>query len=178
MSLRNIRRVSASELATIRAGLPRQDCVEGSGLAPLANSFAEQGSVGGHSQLFLLRICGLDFLQLVLYLPGPGSRIESESQRILRHASAFAMSVCSLLGGAINDGLTKWHGPRLGRCGVAAFGIAVAGIFIAFGSQVDSARLASVVLAGGAGHFICRRVRFGRSRQTLPARRPVRFPAS
>jgi len=27
----------------------------------------------------------------------------------------------------------------------------VAGIFIAFGSQVDSARLASVVLAGGAG---------------------------
>jgi ACS family glucarate transporter-like MFS transporter len=34
---------------------------------------------------------------------------------------------------------------------VAAFAIAVAGIFIAFGSQVQSARLASVVLAGGAG---------------------------
>ena len=34
---------------------------------------------------------------------------------------------------------------------MAAFGLAVAGIFIAFGSQVDSARLASVVLAGGAG---------------------------
>jgi MFS transporter, ACS family, glucarate transporter len=73
-------------------------------------------------------------------------------------ASAFytmlpflAMLVCCLLGGALNDRLTKWRGPRLGRCGVAAFAIAVAGIFIAFGSQVQSARLASVVLAGGAG---------------------------
>jgi sugar phosphate permease len=73
-------------------------------------------------------------------------------------ASAFytmlpflAMLVCCLLGGAINDRLTKWHGPRLGRSGLAAFAIAVAGVFIAFGSQVQSARLASVVLAGGAG---------------------------
>jgi ACS family glucarate transporter-like MFS transporter len=73
-------------------------------------------------------------------------------------ASAFytmlpfvAMLVCCLAGGAINDQLTKWLGPRVGRCGFAAVAIAVAGIFIAFGSQVQSARLASVVLAGGAG---------------------------
>jgi ACS family glucarate transporter-like MFS transporter len=73
-------------------------------------------------------------------------------------ASAFytmlpflAMLVCCLLGGTINDRLTKWRGLRVGRCGVAAFSIAVAGIFIAFGSQVQSARLASIVLAGGAG---------------------------
>jgi ACS family glucarate transporter-like MFS transporter len=73
-------------------------------------------------------------------------------------ASAFytmlpflAMLVCCLLGGAINDRLTKRLGPRVGRCGLAAFAIGVAGIFIACGSQVQSARLASVVLAGGAG---------------------------
>ena len=73
-------------------------------------------------------------------------------------ASAFytmlpflAMLVCCLLGGTINDRLSKWRGLRVGRCGLAAFAIAVAGIFIAFGSQVQSARLASVVLAGGAG---------------------------
>ena len=72
-------------------------------------------------------------------------------------ASAFytmlpflAMLVCCLLGGAINDWLTKWRGLRAGRCGLATFSMAVAGIFIAFGSQVQSARLASVVLAGGA----------------------------
>jgi ACS family glucarate transporter-like MFS transporter len=73
-------------------------------------------------------------------------------------ASAFysmlpflAMLVCCLLGGTINDRLTKWHSARLGRCVLAAFAMGAAGIFIAFGSQVQGARLASVVLAGGAG---------------------------
>ena len=63
----------------------------------------------------------------------------------------LAMLVCCLVGGTVNDRLTKWRGPRLGRCGVAAVGMAVAGIVIAFGSQVQGVRLASVVLAGGAG---------------------------
>jgi len=63
----------------------------------------------------------------------------------------LAMLVCCLLGGAVNDRLTKWRGPRIGRCGVAAVAMGVAGIFIAFGSEVESVRLASVVLAGGAG---------------------------
>jgi len=73
-------------------------------------------------------------------------------------ASAFysmlpflAMLVCCLIGGVANDRLTKWRGPRIGRCGVAVFGMGVAGIFIAFGSQVQGVRLASLVLAGGAG---------------------------
>jgi len=73
-------------------------------------------------------------------------------------ASAFysmlpflAMLVCCIVGGAVNDRLTKRHGPRLGRCGLAALAMAVAAAFLALGSQVQSARLASVVLAGGAG---------------------------
>jgi ACS family glucarate transporter-like MFS transporter len=63
----------------------------------------------------------------------------------------LAMLVSCLLGGVLNDRLTKWKGPRLGRCFLAVFAIALAGVFIALGSQVTSARLASVVLAGGAG---------------------------
>ena len=73
-------------------------------------------------------------------------------------ASAFyamlpflAMAVTCPLGGLISDRLTKWRGPRLGRCGVAVLGIGLAALFIAFGSQVSNARVASVVLAGGAG---------------------------
>ena len=62
-----------------------------------------------------------------------------------------AMLIACLLGGVLNDRLTKWKGPRVGRCLLAAFAIALAGVFLAFGSQVSSARLASVVLAGGAG---------------------------
>ena len=73
-------------------------------------------------------------------------------------ASAFysmlpflAMLVCCLVGGVINDRLTKWRGQRLGRCVLAAVAMAAAAAFIAFGSQVQGVRLASVVLAGGAG---------------------------
>jgi ACS family glucarate transporter-like MFS transporter len=63
----------------------------------------------------------------------------------------FAMLIACLLGGTLNDRLTKWKGPRIGRCVLAAFAIALAGAFLAWGSQVNNARLASVVLAGGAG---------------------------
>ena len=73
-------------------------------------------------------------------------------------ASAFysmlpflAMLVCCLIGGSLNDRLTKWRGPRLGRSILAAFAMGAAAIFIAFGAQVQGVRLASLVLAGGAG---------------------------
>jgi ACS family glucarate transporter-like MFS transporter len=73
-------------------------------------------------------------------------------------ASAFysmlpflAMLACCLLGGVMNDRLTRWRGPRLGRCGLAAFSITLCAVFIAFGAQVHSARIASFVIAGGAG---------------------------
>jgi len=63
----------------------------------------------------------------------------------------LAMAACSPLGGAISDKLTKLYGKRTGRCGIAVFGLLLTSVFLTFGSQVDSARLASVVLAGGAG---------------------------
>lgn len=63
----------------------------------------------------------------------------------------LAMAGGSLLGGWISDRLTKSRGARTGRCGVAVFGIGLSAIFIALSTQVASAQLASVVLAGGAG---------------------------
>jgi MFS transporter, ACS family, glucarate transporter len=73
-------------------------------------------------------------------------------------ASAFyamlpflAMAVCCAVGGIVSDRLTRSYGPRVGRCYLASLAIALAGVFLVFGAEVDSARLASVVLAGGAG---------------------------
>jgi MFS transporter, ACS family, glucarate transporter len=62
-----------------------------------------------------------------------------------------AMAICSPLGGWISDRLTKRYGSRVGRCGVALVGIGTAAIFIVLGMQAHDARLARVVLAGGAG---------------------------
>ena len=63
----------------------------------------------------------------------------------------LAMAIGSPLGGWISDLLTHAYGKRVGRCGVAVAGIALAAVFIATGPLVAGVRLASLVLAGGAG---------------------------
>lgn len=85
--------------------------------------------------IYLAKVRGLDLKASALYSMLP----------------PLGMLVCCLLGGAVNDRLTRSHGPRVGRCAVAVLSILAAGFFIAFGARVESARLASVVLAGGAG---------------------------
>ena len=85
--------------------------------------------------LYLSRVRGLDLKSSALYSMLP----------------FLAMAICSPLGGWVADILTRRYGKRIGRCGVAVFGIALSAVFIALATQVESARLASVVLAGGAG---------------------------
>lgn len=63
----------------------------------------------------------------------------------------IAMAVCCLIGGAVNDRLSKRYGLRTGRCILACVSMAIAGAFLAFGSEAASAQVASVILAGGAG---------------------------
>src|ERR1700731_333054 len=63
----------------------------------------------------------------------------------------LAMAVCCPLGGAIADRVTLWRGKRVGRCGIAFLAMAMTALFLLLGSRVASARLASVVLPGGAG---------------------------
>jgi ACS family glucarate transporter-like MFS transporter len=75
----------------------------------------------------------------------------------LRESSYFAtlpfiaMAICSPAGGVLSDWITRRCGKRWGRCGVAVLGIGLSGVFVASGSAVSSPRLASIVLAGGAG---------------------------
>jgi ACS family glucarate transporter-like MFS transporter len=142
--------VSASELTLINSGLP-QPSRDLKALVPWARvlksketwaitlSYFCYGYVAwiffSWFYLYLSKVRGLDLKASALYTMLP----------------PVAMLVGSLLGGAVNDRLSRRLGPRVGRCGPAVFAMIVAGIFIALGSQVQSARLASVVLAGGAG---------------------------
>jgi ACS family glucarate transporter-like MFS transporter len=63
----------------------------------------------------------------------------------------LAMVACSLLGGVINDRLSRSYGKRAGRCGIAAFALFLTAVLLVAGSQAASAQLASLVLAAGAG---------------------------
>ena len=62
-----------------------------------------------------------------------------------------AMAAGSSLGGLTSDHLTRRYGKRVGRCLVASASTFVAAVFVGLGTHVSDARLASVVLAGGAG---------------------------
>jgi len=63
----------------------------------------------------------------------------------------IAMATCSPLGGWISDRLSRRYGKRTGRAAFASASIALAAAFIAVGTRAADARLATVVLAGGAG---------------------------
>ena len=149
--------VSAEELATIQTGLNMAD-----GAARSSSEFAEAlvpwKRVVRSREVWAVTIsyfcygyvAWIFFSWFYRYLAKVRG-LDLKASAIYSMLPFLAMLVCCLVGGFVNDRLTKWHGPRLGRCGLAAFAMAVAGIFIAFGSQVAGVRLASVVLAGGAG---------------------------
>ena len=63
----------------------------------------------------------------------------------------LAMAVCSPLGGWISDLTTGRVNKRVGRCWIAAASMALCTIFIATSTYARDTRVASLILAGGAG---------------------------
>jgi ACS family glucarate transporter-like MFS transporter len=150
--------VSASELATIESGLTLAATHEKSAAEESPNNLVSWSCVIRSRDVWAITVSYFCYGYVAWIFFSWFYRYLAKVRGLDLKASAFysmlpflAMLVCCLLGGTINDRLTKWRGARLGRCGLAAFAMAVAAIFIAFGARVDSARLASVVLAGGAG---------------------------
>jgi ACS family glucarate transporter-like MFS transporter len=66
----------------------------------------------------------------------------------------LAMALCSPLGGVIADLLVRRFGRWAGRCGIGVIGMGGAAICIALGTQVESAKLASLALALGRRHAV------------------------
>lgn len=148
--------VSAPELARIRAGLTLPSGPATVAMAKDAPSLSRR--ILAHRDLWLITvsyfcygyIAWIFFAWFFTYL----ARVRGLNLK----ASAFyatlpfiGIAIGSPLGGLISDRLTRKFGRRPGRCGIAVVGIALAGVFLAFGSNVASARLASLILAGGAG---------------------------
>jgi len=145
--------VSPSELASIERGLPELQREGNSGssllswLAILSSrtiwtitlAYFCFGYVAwvffSWFYLYLAKVRGLNLKSSALYATLP----------------FLAMAVCSPLGGAIGDWITKRTNSRLGRCGISVLGFLLTAVFITAGSAAQDVRLASVVLAGGAG---------------------------
>jgi len=144
--------ISKRELATIESGLP----------APVKELGAQKalpwGRILGNKNILAVTlsyfaygyVAWIFFTWFFIYL----SKVRGLDLKASAGYSMLpfiAMATCSPLGGWIADILTKRYGKRVGRCGFAMFGIGLAAVFIALATQVESARLASVALAGGVG---------------------------
>lgn len=142
--------VSESELVTIEAGLNAND--------HNAKRLLRWGTVVTSKDVWAVTlsyfcygyVAWIFFSWFYIYL--------AQVRQLNLKASAFyamlpfiAMAICCLIGGAVNDRLSKRFGLRTGRSVLACVSMAAAGVFLAFGSEASSARVASLVLAGGAG---------------------------
>jgi len=141
--------IDSRELSFIKAGLPRRNAETGNipwltilgskDVLALTVSYFCYGYVAyiyfSWFFIYLSRVRGLDLKSSSYYGTLP----------------FLMMATCSPLGGWVSDFLTQRLGKRVGRSGVALVGMGLSGLFVAFGTQVADARLASIVLAGGAG---------------------------
>jgi MFS transporter, ACS family, glucarate transporter len=155
--------VSDSELAVIRSGLTlAKKQLPGEITTAAARNHVSAtvpwGKILKHREVWLITlsyfcygyVAWIFFAWFFIYL----ARVRGmnlKSSAFYATLPFLAMAIGCALGGSIADLLTKRVSRRAGRCGVAALGLALSGVFLASGSLVDSAPLASVILAGGAG---------------------------
>jgi len=148
--------VSSSEVTTIHSGLTLGS--SGANATRAGKSSVPWGTILSNSSVWAITVsyfcygyvAWIFFAWFYVYL----ARVRGMNLK----SSAFygtlpflAMAIGCAVGGLLADSLTKKVSRRVGRCGVALVGIALTAIFLAFGSTVKSAPLASVILAGGAG---------------------------
>jgi ACS family glucarate transporter-like MFS transporter len=142
--------ISAAELAYIKAGLPVhvagterparwRDVILDKQVAVLTLSYFCYGYVAyiffTWFFKYLSDVRGLNLKASALYATLP----------------FVAMALASSLGGLVSDKLVGVVGKRGARCGVAGASLAAASMFVWLATQVADARLAALVLAGGAG---------------------------
>jgi len=144
--------VTKKELDKIESGLPVSSAKQGGD-----HTLSWRAILSSRSMIFIslsyfsyCYIAYIFFTWFFIYL----SRVRGldlKSSAFYSMLPFLAMASCSPLGGWIGDILTMRISRRAGRCGVAVFGISMSAVFLAMATQVESARLASIVLAGGAG---------------------------
>jgi ACS family glucarate transporter-like MFS transporter len=143
--------VSQAELTLIHQGIKKPAAAQNAGLIPWSTILSS-------STVWILSlayfcfgyVAWIFFSWFFLYLAKVRG-LDLKSSAFYATLPFLAMAVCSPLGGAISDALTKSLGVRAGRCGIAILGFALTAVFIVFGSVAQDTRVASFVLAGGAG---------------------------
>ncbi|HEX4230489.1 MAG TPA: MFS transporter [Bryobacteraceae bacterium] len=143
--------ISPSELAQIEQHIPQKSTVERTPAMPLSRILSNFDVLAITFSYFCYGYTAYIFFSwFYLYLTNV-RKLNIRDSAMFTMLPFLTMAVCSPLGGWIADRLTKTRGKRVGRCGIAGAAMLLAAVFLALGTEVDSAKLASVVLACGGG---------------------------
>ncbi|MGH9470494.1 MAG: MFS transporter [Terriglobia bacterium] len=150
--------VTASELATIEAGLTlgRNAIKDGAQPVPWGRILKSKDVLAVTLSYFTYGYASWIFFSwFFIYLAEVrGLNLRSSSHYAM--LPFLAMAAGSPLGGIISDALSRRFSKKTGRCVFSFVVMVLAAAFLASGAYVDSARLASVILAGGAGAlYLC-----------------------
>ena len=144
--------VSAEEAALIRAGLPREEPDKsGHGKLPWSAILSNYDLLAVTFSYFCYGYAAYIFFSWFFIYLSTVRGLNLRESSYYTMLPFLAMALGSLTGGWFSDLLTRKFGERAGRCYFAAVATALSALFIALGTQVESAQVASFVLAGGAG---------------------------
>jgi ACS family glucarate transporter-like MFS transporter len=144
--------IDAQEAETIRSGLPQSASGQTAGRPlPWGVIFGSKNVLAITLSYFCYGyVAYIFFSWFFIYLSNVRG-LDLKSSSYYAMLPFLAMAIGSPLGGWISDLVAKKYGNRLGRCGVASFSLMLSAIFVAAGTYAQDARIASIILAGGAG---------------------------
>lgn len=141
--------VQPAELAHIRAGLPQP--AQADRALAWRTIFASKDVLAITLSYFCYGyVAYIFFTWFFIYLSNVRG-LDLKASSYYAMLPFIAMAICSPLGGWVSDRMAKRLGKRFARCGIAAASIALSAVFLALGPTAHDARIASIVLAGGAG---------------------------
>jgi ACS family glucarate transporter-like MFS transporter len=143
--------VSPAELAHIESGLPPEDPKVGPARLNWGAIFSNRDVLAVGFSYFCFGYTAYIFLSWFFIYLNKVRGLDLKSSSYYSMLPFLAMAAGSTFGGWLSDAITKKYGKKIGRCRLASIAVAFAALFVALGTQVDSARVASVVLAAGAG---------------------------
>jgi MFS transporter, ACS family, glucarate transporter len=149
--------VSASELALISSGLTltstpgQSNRADSSKLVPWSRVLTSKDVFAVTVSYFCFGYVAYIFFSWFYIYLAQVRGLNLKSSAFYAMLPALAMAVFCVIGGKLSDALTRSHGPRIGRCVLASAAVLLAGVFVASGALAENARVASIILAGGAG---------------------------
>lgn len=142
--------VNAAELAHIEAGLPAV-ADRPRGPVPWGAILTSRNVWGLFLSYFAFGyVAWIFFSWFYIYL-AEARHLDLKSSATYSMLPFLCMTLGCLAGGVINDRVASRYGLYWGRSGLAVVAFLLTGTFLVLGSMADDARLAVVILAGGAG---------------------------